>query len=106
MGELALPLDTDPFVWWANNAHHYPRLAKVAAAVLSASPGTVASEQVFSTVSDLYARPKRNRLSLANTQKLVFLHKCLPIIDYKYDLVNVRAQESSAESDTGDSEAE
>ena len=106
MGELAVPLEIDPFAWWANRAHHYPRLAKVAAAVLSVPPGSVASEQLFSTVSDVYARPKRNRLSLSNTQKLIFLNKCLPVVDYKYDLVGVSTQESDAGSDSGDSDEE
>jgi hypothetical protein len=106
MGELAAPLEIDPFEWWATHAHHYPRLAKVAAAVLSAPPGSVASEQLFSSVSDVYARPKRNRLTLSNTQKFIFLNKCLPMIDFKYDLVDVRTQESSTESDSDDSEDE
>jgi hypothetical protein len=74
--------------------------------VLSAPPGSVSSEQLFSTVSDVYARPKRNRLSLSNTQKLVFLNKCLPIIDYKYDLADVSTHESDGESDSDVSDEE
>ncbi len=64
----------------------------------------MASEQVFSTVSDVYARPKRNRLALSTIQKLVFLNKCLPIIDYKYDLIDACEEESGEERDSSDTD--
>ena len=106
MGAEALQPNVDPLAWWASNEHLYPHLSKAAAVVLSAPPGSIASEQLFSTVSDLYARQKRNRLSLSNTKKLVFLNKCMPVIDYKYDLVSVGTQENSAESESSDIDAE
>lgn len=85
MSAATIPIDSNPYEWWSNNEHLYPHLAKAAAVALSAPPSSVPSEQIFSSVSDVYSRPKRNRLSLQNTQKLIFLHKCLPIINYEYD---------------------
>jgi hypothetical protein len=104
MGAPTQSIESDPLKWWAANAHLYPHLAKAAAVVLSAPPGSVASEQVFSTVADVYSRPKRNRLSLSNTQKLIFLHKCLPIVEYSYDLISVSPSESNSEIDSDDSD--
>jgi hypothetical protein len=42
-----------PFVWCASNVHLYSLQDKAVPAVLSAVPGTVASGQLFSTVSDI-----------------------------------------------------
>ena len=102
MTTSTIPIDSNPFEWWSINAHLYPCLAKAAAIALSGPPSSVASEQLFSSVSDVYSRPKRNRLSLSNTKKLIFLHKCLPIVNYKYDLVH--AQENNEISDSDDND--
>ena len=66
------------------NQHRFPRLVEHAIKYLTPPPSSVPSEQWFSVVTEIYGNKKRNRLSLKAAQKMLFLKKCLPMIDWKY----------------------
>lgn len=59
-------------------------LTAAALKYLSPPPSSVASEQLFSTATSLYANAKRNRLHMENASKLLFLMKSMPTIKFKY----------------------
>jgi hypothetical protein len=75
-----------PIQWWAKNKCDFPLLSKLAAQYLSSPPSSVASEQLFSLASDIYVK-KRKCLLPENSEMLCFLKKSLPLINYKYNLI-------------------
>ena len=58
-------------------------LASLARKYLSAPPGSVASERLFSTAADI-ADEKRNRLAAEKVEMLLFLKKNLQLLNFDY----------------------
>lgn len=79
-------MSASPYNYWKDKQHRYPLLCAVAKKYLSPPPASVASEQLFSVASDVYSNKKRNRLNLETANKLLFLNKALPVINYHYQL--------------------
>lgn len=83
---LALPLikRTDcPYRWWKREHTNFPILSTFALKYLSAPATTIFSERLFSEAGNVFEE-KRNRLSAANGEMLVYLHHNIPLLDYKY----------------------
>jgi hypothetical protein len=83
--ETPIDIKGDPYAWWHENKTRFPVLHSAAIKYLSTPPSSVASEQFFSAVSDIYSDKKRNRLEPKIAKKLLFLNKNIPLIDYKYN---------------------
>ncbi|MPD04930.1 Zinc finger BED domain-containing protein 4 [Portunus trituberculatus] len=73
----------DSLQWWKTMKTVYPDLAKVACQYLSCPPSSVPSEQLFSSAGLIYDA-KRNRLLPEKVDKLLFLKRNLPILNFKY----------------------
>ena len=73
----------DPLLYWRENASRKPKLALLAKKYLSAPPGSVASERLFSTAADI-ADEKRNRLAAEKVEMLLFLKKNLQLLNFDY----------------------
>lgn len=85
---LAIPVidrKKDPTVWWSQQ-NKFPTLYKVARQFLSAPPGSVFSERMFSEAGIIY-ESKRNRLLPEKAKELHFLHYNLPELNYDVDFV-------------------
>jgi len=52
---------------------------------LATPPSSVYSEQIFSTVGNIYA-PKRSCLLPVKVEKLLFLNRNMPLLKYNYDI--------------------
>ena len=66
-----------PLQWWKEHAHTFPRLTKLAKAVLCVPATSTPSERVFSA-SGLIASQQRASLKASNVDALVFLNKNMP----------------------------
>ena len=66
-----------PLQWWKEHAHAFPRLTKLAKAVLCVPATSPPSERVFSA-SGLIASQQRASLKASNVDALVFLNKNMP----------------------------
>ena len=77
------PKKTNVFTWWTGHEAEFPFLQKLAKRFLSCPPTSAASEQMFSSVGQIYT-DYRSRLLATNAEKLVFLKKNLPLINYDY----------------------
>ena len=69
---------TDPLQYWKQESR-FPLLKATAKKYLSAPPGSVRSERVFSTCSNVLSQ-RRNRLKPEMSEKLVFLHDNLGFV--------------------------
>jgi len=56
-----IPRTNSPLVWWRNNAHLYPTVARIAKRFLGAPATSVPSERLFSSAGLIYS-DRRNRL--------------------------------------------
>lgn len=84
--ESPININASTYEYWKSKQERYPLLCSMAKKYLSPPPSSVASEQFFSVASDLYANKKRNRLKLKKANKLLFLNKALPAINYRYKM--------------------
>ncbi|KAH7668172.1 Zinc finger BED domain-containing protein 4 [Aphelenchoides avenae] len=75
--------DSDPLVYWKENASRYPLLAPVARRFLGAPASSAASEQTFSVAKAVYD-PRRSKMSPRKAEALILLNRNLPLINYKY----------------------
>ena len=50
---------------------------------LSIPPFSASSERLFSSAGDIISK-ERNRLGIEKAEKLLFVKKNLPVLDYKY----------------------
>lgn len=73
----------DPMAWWSVNLSQYPTMAKIAKIYMTAPCSSIYSERLFSEAGNVY-ESKRNRLLPTNTEKLVFIHHNLPLVNFKY----------------------
>ena len=73
----------DPLIFWKNNETAKPILSRLARRYLSAPPGSVPSERLFSLAGDI-ANNKRNRLLPDKVEMLLFLKKNLVLLQYDY----------------------
>ena len=69
----------DVLKYWHENKTHYPALAPLAQAYLSAPCTSVDSERLFSLASNVIDE-KRNRLSGEKAEMLLFVKKNLPLM--------------------------
>jgi hypothetical protein len=83
IGEPLICLNDCPLKFWKTKRHKYPKLAQLARRFLSAPACSVASEQSFSTASDVFDE-KRSRLSVEKAEQLIFMNRVLPSINYSY----------------------
>ncbi|XP_022835166.1 zinc finger BED domain-containing protein 4-like [Spodoptera litura] len=77
-----IPIKQDPKIYWRQE-DKYPKLKNLAQKYLSYPMSSVASERLFSTAG-LIQNDLRNRLSADNLNKLCFLNKNLPKVDFNY----------------------
>ena len=63
-----------PLEWWATNRHKFPLISKVARKYLCFPVTSVSSERVFSVAGRVIEK-RRNRLTGANAENLIFLHE-------------------------------
>jgi hypothetical protein len=70
--------DTDVLLWWDDNEHRYPHLAKLARDYLAIPASSVPAERVFSRAGDLISK-KRNRLSRETANMLMCLRYWLKL---------------------------
>jgi hypothetical protein len=73
----------NPVEWWKVNSPRFPCLAMAAKLLLCIPPTSVRSERQFSAAGGIVSS-KRNRLSPANVERLLFLKENLPLIKYEY----------------------
>lgn len=81
--EKRLPITENPLNWWKTNGHKYTKISATARKYLSAPPGSVPSEQLFSGAGLIY-EPLRNRLEADKAAKLLFLKYNLPLLKFSY----------------------
>ena len=74
------------------NKDRFPKLARCARKYLSPPPSSVASEQWFSTVADIYHDKKRYGMKLDTLRRRAFLMKALPAVNFTYELCNTDIQ--------------
>ena len=72
--EPCIPLTSDPLVWWDENRHIYPKLAKLAFKYLCVPATSVPAERVFSAAGLIISR-LRSRLSPEHVDMLISLNK-------------------------------
>lgn len=76
MNEPLLPRKLDPLIWWKDHKVLYPNLFKLMLQKLCVPSSSVPCERTFSkagyTITD-----RRNRLSVKNTEQLLFLNNNL-----------------------------
>jgi hypothetical protein len=70
--------DTDVLLWWDDNEHRYPHLARLARDYLAIPASSVPAERVFSRAGDLISK-KRNRLSRETANMLMCLRYWLKL---------------------------
>lgn len=83
MKEPLIDRHEDPLKYWLANKKRFPALSHLARKYLSAPPSSVDSERIFSTAGNVCV-DNRSRLSSDNLEKLVFLNKNLPLVNYEY----------------------
>uniref|UniRef100_A0A914H8R7 HAT C-terminal dimerisation domain-containing protein n=1 Tax=Globodera rostochiensis TaxID=31243 RepID=A0A914H8R7_GLORO len=76
-------IDSDPMIFWKNNAAKLPLLSKAAARFLSAPATSVCSEQAFSTARDVFTY-RRMSIKPRKAEMVIFLKRALPMINYHY----------------------
>jgi hypothetical protein len=69
-----ISLDSDPLLWWKENAFFFPLLANVAKSRLCIPATSVPSERIFSTAGDIVTA-QRASLNPTMVDKLIFLKK-------------------------------
>lgn len=81
--EKRLSWSENPLIWWMQNKIRYKVLFPLARRYLSAPPGSVASEQLFSGASLIYD-PLRNKLEADKAAKLLFLKYNIRLLNFDY----------------------
>ncbi|KAL7646695.1 UNVERIFIED_CONTAM: hypothetical protein RMT77_001948 [Armadillidium vulgare] len=81
--ERRLEANEESLKWWKEKGEEFSPLGKVVRTYLSCPPGSVPSEQLFSSAGQIYDE-KRMRLQGENAEKLLFLKYNLPLLKYKY----------------------
>ena len=78
--EKTVKRTTEPLTWWKNNEKRFPKLAKVARALLNIPATSTPSERIFS-VAGLTVTKLRSSLKPENVDSLIFLNKNLKLLD-------------------------
>lgn len=68
-----------PVSWWMKYGHDVPRLQKIAIRILSQDCTSVACERNWSVFSLIHTK-RRNRLSTAQLERLVYVHANLRLL--------------------------
>ena len=72
LGKKPMPKDTDPLMYWKDDADTFPVLAQIARVYLSVQCTSVPSERLFSSAG-LVISNRRSRLTPTNAEKGIFL---------------------------------
>lgn len=75
--------NTEPSVWWKNNAVEYKFLLPLIKKYHSAPPGSVESERLFSSARFIL-NDLRTSLAPESLEKLLFLHHNIPLYNFNY----------------------
>ena len=78
--EKTIKRTTKPLTWWKNNEKRFPKLAKVARALLNIPATSIPSERIYS-VAGLIVTKLRSSLKPENVDSLIFLNKNLKLLD-------------------------
>lgn len=73
-------LKTDPLLWWSNNCHKYPTLAKLARRFLCIPATSAPSERVFSAAGITISND-RARLTHENAANCILLRQVWPVLE-------------------------
>ena len=73
----------DSLIWWKQHANEYPNIQKLAVKYLSLHLSSVNYERLFNVAGNIYSE-NRNRLSVDNAEKLLFIMKNMKIVDFMY----------------------
>ena len=73
LSDLAIPLQTDPLVWWRAHELQYPIMSTLARKLLSIPATSVSSERVFSVAGQVMSK-LRSGLLPDNVDKLILLN--------------------------------
>lgn len=76
-------VDENPLKWWSVHREEFKILAPIVRRFLSAPPGSVPSEQLFSSAGLIY-EPLRNRLEAEKAAILLFIKYNAPIFNFTY----------------------
>jgi hypothetical protein len=77
------PMKSNPVEFWKNNENAFPLLSIAARRYLSPPATSVASEGMFSTARDVFSY-RRMRIRSRKAEMIIFLHRNLPLFNYKY----------------------
>ena len=77
LSDPAIPLQTDPLVWWRAHELQYPIMSRLARKFLSIPATSVSSKRLFSAAGQVVSK-LRSRLLPDNVNTLIFLNKNLP----------------------------
>lgn len=76
-------VDENPLKWWSVHREEFKILSSIARRFLSTPPGSVPSEQLFSSAGLIY-EPLRNRLDSEKAAILLFIKYNAPIFNFVY----------------------
>lgn len=76
-------VDENPLNWWRVHREEFKVLSPIVRRFLSAPPGSVPSEQLFSSAGLIY-EPLRNRLDSEKAAVLLFIKYNAPIFNFNY----------------------
>jgi hypothetical protein len=70
----------DPLMWWKDNEHRFPTLAKLARVYLCIPATSAPSERLFSSGGNLVSK-KRCRLGVERVQDILYIHESQDVVD-------------------------